>query len=220
VFDQYSPANQQRSGGVTSSPERLRIGGALAKLRCARLGITTASDAIEIHGGNGYVETWPVARILRDAQINTLWEGPDNILCLDVRRGIERENADGPLLERIREAVSAAPGDETAGLVSRRADDLERAIQAWRKLDRDTGEARLYPLAQFMIDVYAGALLVEQAAWERTTEGKDRKALVATLHARRRIADPGPLRGMDDERDDALARFEELTEGTLVDDRT
>ena len=74
---------------------RLRIGAPLIKLRAARLGITAASDAIEIHGGNGYVENWPVARLLRDAQVNTIWEGPDNILCLDVRRGIERDRRDG-----------------------------------------------------------------------------------------------------------------------------
>ena len=98
VFEQYAPV----TGG------RLRLGADLAKLRAARLGITAASDAIEIHGGNGYVETWPVARILRDAQINTLWEGPDNILCLDVRRAIERDGADAPLLDRIRAAAAAA----------------------------------------------------------------------------------------------------------------
>ena len=46
--------------------------------------------AVQLHGGNGYIEDWPVARILRDAQVNTIWEGPDNILCLDVRRGIQK----------------------------------------------------------------------------------------------------------------------------------
>jgi acyl-CoA dehydrogenase len=217
VFDQYDPANHQRRGATP----RLRIGGDLAKLRCARLGITTASDAIEIHGGNGYVETWPVARILRDAQINTLWEGPDNILCLDVRRGIEREGADGPLLDRIREAAAAGdPADAATELVSRRAEDLARAIEAWRGLDREAGEAKLFSLSQFMVDVYAGALLVEEAAWERTAEGRDRKGLVARLYARRHLADAGRLRGMDAERDEGLDRFAELVEGTLVDDRS
>jgi alkylation response protein AidB-like acyl-CoA dehydrogenase len=216
VFDQYSPANHQRPGGVGANPERLRIGGDLAKLRCARLGISSASDAIEIHGGNGYVETWPVARILRDAQINTLWEGPDNILCLDVRRGIERESADGPLLDRIGEALGAAPSGEASDLVARRAEDLARAITAWKKLDRDTGEARLYTLSQFILDVYNGALLVEQAAWDGAD---DRKALVARLYARRRLADAGPLRGIDRADDEALERFTELADGALVDER-
>ncbi|MGH2727433.1 MAG: acyl-CoA dehydrogenase family protein [Actinomycetota bacterium] len=219
VFDQYQPANHQRPGGVGSAHERLRIGGDLAKLRCARLGITTASDAIEVHGGNGYVETWPVARVLRDAQINTLWEGPDNILCLDVRRGIEREGADGPLLARIEEALSGAAADEATDLVARRAEDLRLAIESWRALDRETGEARLYPLARFMVDVYSGALLVEQAAWERTALGGDRKALVARLFARRRLGESGPLRGIDERNEEALDRFEELAGGALVDDR-
>ncbi len=88
LFEGYGYPNHQRPEAAF---ERSRIVPPLAKLKAARLGITTASDAIEIHGGNGYIETWPVARILRDAQINTLWEGPDNILCLDVRRAIERE---------------------------------------------------------------------------------------------------------------------------------
>jgi hypothetical protein len=217
VFDQYAETNNQRRSRTNA---RLRIGGDLAKLRCARLGITTASDAIEIHGGNGYVETWPVARILRDAQINTLWEGPDNILCLDVRRGIEREGADGPLLDRIEEAAGAGdPSDEATSLVSAGAEALRRAIGAWRSLDGDTAEARLYPLAQLMVDVYAGALLVEQAAWERSAGGGDRKALVARSYAQRHLGERGPLRGIEVERDEALDRFEELAAGAMVDER-
>ena len=82
---------------------RLRIGAPLIKLRAARLGITAASDAIEIHGGNGYIEQWPVARILRDAQVNTVWEGPDNILCLDVRRAMQKDR--GPSI-----SSTAPPG--------------------------------------------------------------------------------------------------------------
>ena len=94
VFDGYGAANHRQRRRV-----RQRIAVPVTKLKVCRLGITMASDAIEIHGGNGYIETWPVARLLRDAQVNTIWEGPDNILCLDVRRGIEREQADEPLLE-------------------------------------------------------------------------------------------------------------------------
>jgi hypothetical protein len=156
---------------------RLRIGAPLIKLRAARLGITAASDAIEIHGGNGYIEQWPVARILRDAQVNPIWEGPDNILCLDVRRGIERDDAHRSFLERLRAAVAAGPaGDPTVSLVEERIGDVERAIEHWRGLDRATGEARLFPLAQLMVDVYAGALLVEQAGWEQSEVGADRRS--------------------------------------------
>jgi hypothetical protein len=195
---------------------RQRIAVPVTKLKVCRLGITMASDAIEIHGGNGYIETWPVARLLRDAQVNTIWEGPDNILCLDVRRGIERAQAHEALLQRLHDAVTVSDDDDTTALVSRRVEDLDAAVTAWTKLDGAVAEARLFPLAQFMGDVYAGALLTEQAAWERATRGSERKALVARLYSRRCLADRGPLCGIDAEGDEAIERFDELVDGAVA----
>jgi alkylation response protein AidB-like acyl-CoA dehydrogenase len=208
VFDGYDPDH------------RLRIGAPLIKLRAARLGITAASDAIEVHGGNGYVENWPVARILRDAQVNTLWEGPDNVLCLDVRRGIEREQADVAFLTRLRAALDQAPTDDaTVSLVAERVEQLELAIERWKTLDRTTAEARLFPLAQLMTDVYAAAMLLELAGFEQREVGSDRKALVARSYARHHLTDHGPLRGIDEPRNEEIDRFKDLWDGALVDDR-
>ena len=213
VFDGTGAANHRQPRSI-----RQRIAVPVTKLRVCRLGITAASDAIEIHGGNGYIETWPVARLLRDAQVNTIWEGPDNILCLDVRRGIEQTRAHETLLARLRDAVSVSDDDQTTQLVAERIEDLDAAITAWTKLDgfnRAVAEARLFPLAVFMGDVYAAALLTEQAAWERETRGADRKALVARLYAQRYLADRGRLRGIDADSDESLDRFEELADGAL-----
>ncbi|WP_068924297.1 acyl-CoA dehydrogenase family protein [Planobispora rosea] len=195
----------------------LRLAPALVKLRAARLGVTAASDAIEIHGGNGYIEQWPVARILRDAQVNPIWEGGDNILCLDVRRAMVRENAHEPFLERLAEAVrQAPPGSEaTANLVRLRIEDLRKAITVCSGLDAAVAEARLFPLAQFMCDVYAAALLLEQASWEQRELGTDRKALLARLYADAHLADHGPLRGIDRPAED-LTRFGDLLAGALT----
>ena len=210
VFDGTGATNHRQPRSV-----RQRIAVPVTKLKVCRLGITAASDAIEIHGGNGYIETWPVARLLRDAQVNTIWEGPDNILCLDVRRGIEQTRAHETLLARLHDAVSVSDADETTGLVARRIEDLDAAITAWAKLDSSVAEARLFPLAQFMGDVYGAALLTEQAAWERATSRGDRKELVARLYAQRYLADRGPLRGIDADSDEALERFDELADGAL-----
>ncbi|MFI7698505.1 acyl-CoA dehydrogenase family protein [Nonomuraea sp. NPDC049480] len=184
---------------------RLRLAPALVKLRAARLGVTAASDAIEVHGGNGYIEQWPVARLLRDAQVNPIWEGGDNILCLDVRRAMARERAHEPFLDRLRAAA-------TSDLVHARVDDLAKAITAWAALEPAVAEARLYPLAQFMADVYAAALLEEQAGW-----GLDdgRKALVARLYAETHLADHGPLRGID-RAGEELEVFDDLLEGAVI----
>src|SRR6201988_5193538 len=211
VFDGTGFVNHRQPRSV-----RQRIAVPVTKLKVCRIGITMASDAIEIHGGNGYIETWPVARLLRDAQVNTIWEGPDNILCLDVRRGIEQARAHETLLARLHDAVSVSDADETTGLVARRIEDLDAAITAWAKLDRSVAEARLFPLTQFIGDVYAAALLTERAAWERATRDSDRTALIARLYALRRLADQGSLRGIDAENDDAIERFDELVEGSFV----
>jgi alkylation response protein AidB-like acyl-CoA dehydrogenase len=199
---------------------RLRIGAPLIKLRAARLGISAASDAVEIHGGNGYIEDWPVARILRDAQVNTVWEGPDNILCLDVRRAMEKEDAHLALFARIQGALDRCGSSDpaTVELVGRRLAELQRATELWATLDRPTAEARLFPLAQFMVDVYAGGLLVEQAGEEELAGSSTRKALVARLFARTHLGDPGELRGIDEPAVE-LDRFKEICDGALLDPR-
>ncbi|MGH3850694.1 MAG: hypothetical protein ACRDRT_13485, partial [Pseudonocardiaceae bacterium] len=121
-----------------------------------------------------------------------------------------------PLLQRLHDAVSVSDDDDTTRLVRRRLDDLDAAITAWTKLDGSVAEARLFPLAQFMGDVYAGALLTERAAWVRETRQADRDALVARLYAQRHLADRGPLRGIDADGDEAIERFDELLDGALV----
>lgn len=217
LFEGYGYPNHQRP---EVAHERARIVPPLAKLKAARLGITTASDAIEIHGGNGYIETWPVARILRDAQINTLWEGPDNILCLDVRRSIQREAADVPFLARINEALdNAGEAISAAGVVRDRAEDLRGAIDAWKQLEATTAEARLFALSQFMAEVYAAAILCERAEWELRTFNDDRKSLVATLYTERYLVDRNRMRDIDSPGSLALERFNDLVDGTLVDAR-
>jgi len=199
----------------------MRISAPLIKLRAARLGITASADALEIHGGNGYVEQWPIARIVRDALVNPVWEGPDNILCLDVRRAIEREDGHKALLERMWVALERAPGDDeqTVATVERAVERADTAIDRWGHLDRATGEARLFPLAQLLVDAYAGALLLEHAGWAATTGGGDRAGLVARLYARSHLAGTDPLDRLTEPAED-LERFRDLVDGAFVDHRT
>jgi putative acyl-CoA dehydrogenase len=57
---------------------------------CKRTPEFTA-ECMEVWGGNGYVETGPMARLYREAPVNSIWEGSGNVMCLDVLRAIERE---------------------------------------------------------------------------------------------------------------------------------
>jgi acyl-CoA dehydrogenase len=197
-----------------------RLAAPLAKLRAARLGITAASTAIETLGGNGYIEQWPVARILRDAQVNTIWEGPDNILYLDVGRAIVKEEAHVALFERLRTALGAADGTDpaTAGLAERALARAETAVERWRTLDGPVREARLAPLSHLLVDAWAAASLLEHAAWERRVLAGDRAGLVARLYARAHLAGTDALAALAEPAED-IERFKELCDGALLDDR-
>lgn len=56
---------------------------------CKRLPAAVA-EAMEVMGGNGYVEEGPFARFYREAPLNSIWEGSGNVMCLDVLRAFSK----------------------------------------------------------------------------------------------------------------------------------
>ncbi len=69
-----------------------------AKFWICKRALEFAGECMEVWGGNGYVETGPMARLYREAPVNSIWEGSGNVMCLDVLRAIEREPEDFALL--------------------------------------------------------------------------------------------------------------------------
>ena len=61
----------------------LRILTPLIKFRACRDNLRVATGAMEVRGGNGYIEEWIDPRLVRDAQIGLIWEGTSNIIALD-----------------------------------------------------------------------------------------------------------------------------------------
>ena len=47
-----------------------------------------AYEALQCHGGNGFIEANPMARLYREAPLNSIWEGTANMMCMDVRRAM------------------------------------------------------------------------------------------------------------------------------------
>ncbi|WP_153099141.1 isovaleryl-CoA dehydrogenase [Paraburkholderia hayleyella] len=62
-----------------------------AKFWVCKRALEFTGEAMEVWGGNGYVEDGPMARLYREAPVNSIWEGSGNVMCLDVLRAIERE---------------------------------------------------------------------------------------------------------------------------------
>jgi putative acyl-CoA dehydrogenase len=59
-----------------------------------------AAEAMEVLGGNGYVEECVMPRIYRELPVNSIWEGSGNVMCLDVLRAMERTPGAVELLSR------------------------------------------------------------------------------------------------------------------------
>ncbi|HLO04751.1 MAG TPA: acyl-CoA dehydrogenase family protein, partial [Symbiobacteriaceae bacterium] len=79
----------------------------VAKARTADQSVRLARAGIECHGGNGYIEEYPMARLLRDAQVLTVWEGPENVLALDFLRVLAK-GGPAPFLDAMEAALSEA----------------------------------------------------------------------------------------------------------------
>src|SRR5581483_11476079 len=144
-----------------------------------RQGIAHASAAVEMLGGNGYVEDWPTARLFREAQCHTIWEGTENIICLDVLRALRAEGTAHALLARATDAI------RTSG--HRALDRLERRLSRLATAERTSAEYHARALANALCDVAETALLLEAAAWELERRGSARKAVVAALFAARHL---------------------------------
>lgn len=62
-----------------------------AKLWVCKRAIECSGEAMELLGGNGYVEDGVLARLYREAPVNSIWEGSGNVMALDVLRAVARE---------------------------------------------------------------------------------------------------------------------------------
>src|SRR5262249_61605800 len=83
--------------GVASVDDTMafRLGTSLTKLYTARQAVAGASEVVESFGGAGYMEDTGIARLLRDAQVLSIWEGTTSVLSLDALRTVARPGAAG-----------------------------------------------------------------------------------------------------------------------------
>jgi putative acyl-CoA dehydrogenase len=130
-----------------------RIGTTIGKFWNCKRAPAHLFEAMECHGGPGYVEESILPRLYREAPVNSIWEGSGNVMCLDVLRAMQREpDAVPALLAELELARGGHSG-------------LDRAIDALTKDLADTAdlEYRARQLTEQMAMVWQGALLVQHA---------------------------------------------------------
>jgi acyl-CoA dehydrogenase len=153
----------------------------VVKNRTGRLAVDHASYAMEILGGNGYVDEFVTHRLLRDAQVLPIWEGATNVLALETLRVLAREGAHDPLLTDVTARLDAADDPslaDTVETVAAAREDLREALGTLATADRDYAQTQAKELVDLLYDVTAASLLVESAS-DGLSDGDARGVLVA-----------------------------------------
>jgi putative acyl-CoA dehydrogenase len=136
-----------------SDPEQAafkRLALAVAKYWTCKRAIAVVSEALECHGGNGYVEESIMPRLYREAPLNSIWEGSGNVNALDVLRAMAREpEAVTAFVGEVEEARGSDPRLDDA------IDELKRQVT-----DPTDAEARARRVVELMAVALEASLLV------------------------------------------------------------
>ncbi|MBS0518561.1 MAG: acyl-CoA dehydrogenase family protein [Proteobacteria bacterium] len=180
--------------GDRDAANLLRILTPVYKFRACRDNIPVASQALEVRGGIGYIEEWVTARLVRDAQIGTLWEGTSNINALDVvQRAVGKAQGHKTLTAALKdkyEPSGSLPG-QYKGLLGATLERVERFVEAVAADPRHEKRARLASGALY--HAASAALLAWEGATLGAQGGDARRLLLSRLVIEHRLAPQDPL---------------------------
>ena len=150
-------------------------------------------DAMEIRGGNGFIEDWPDARLLRDVSVHAIWEGSGNVIALDVLRAL-RHGA-GPhfladLERRAEVAGERGPAAPLAAPLLGEIHGLARTLDRLTEADPAAQQLPIRRLARRMAILAVGARMAEQANRFAAGTGSGRLAWITARFIARLGGDP------------------------------
>jgi alkylation response protein AidB-like acyl-CoA dehydrogenase len=182
------------NAGDEQAANLLRILTPVYKFRACRDNIPVASHALEVRGGLGYIEEWVTARLVRDAQIGTLWEGTSNINALDVvQRAVGKSGGHKTLTAALKdkyEPSNALPG-QYKGLLGATLDRVERFVEAVAADPKQ--EKRCRVAAGALYHATTAALMAWEGATLGAQGGDARRLLLSRLVIEHRLAPQDPL---------------------------
>ena len=179
--------------GVEEDRRLLRILTPLCKYYIPKRGEYVTLEALEMRGGNGYVEDWVNPRLLRDAIVNVVWEGSSNVIVLDVLRVIEREGAGAALYHMLHTRLQSLQHPDVAPVAQQvltLVGQFAERLQELTSLDHESAQLPMRGLVERMVQLTIVTLLLEQAQDEllRDSEGTGkRKWLIALLYLHKHV---------------------------------
>jgi len=130
-----------------------RIATAITKYWVCKRTPAMVYEALECHGGTGYVEESILPRLYREAPCNSIWEGSGNVMCLDVLRALNREP---DALPAFRAELETARGGDMRYDVF--IDDLDREL-----LNPNDIELRARRIVERLALAFQASVLIKSA---------------------------------------------------------
>lgn len=205
MFTYTAQCMQQADEGDVLAQLQLRILTPLLKFRSCRDNIKVATGAMEVRGGNGYIEDFVNERLVRDAHLGVLWEGTSNINAIDaVQRSAGKEGAHNAVIDALQEwlgGLSDIPAD-----LARTAIDELRLAGAFIDscVQSQDGEADSRSAASRMYHAISAVLLLGEGAWIGQTRGDSRRMLIGQQVLRYRLSRADAARHMQSRIEDLL----------------
>ena len=174
----FDGGNDSASGavidGADDEVETLfrRLMTSASKFWVCKRGPELAAEAMEVLGGNGYVEEGPLARIYREMPVNSIWEGSGNIMCLDVLRTLAKSSRSRDVIlselasQRGRHAAFDAAFERFAARLAAHAYDEASARSLVRSLvTLEQAALLLQSDSNLMGDAFCATRLEVDARW-------------------------------------------------------
>jgi acyl-CoA dehydrogenase len=219
----YDRLDERLEAADSRTARALRILIPASKFHGTRTEVDLATQAMEIRGGDGYVEEQVHPRMVRNAHVSTIWEGASNVVALDTLRAMTTERAHEALLAELEERLDAVEDprlDDLAATVADELDALADSFAAVGGTDREGAELAAKELTGQVFDAAAAVLLLERAEWRLETAGDAREALIAEWFVSTRLGNTGVQAAVEDrlpvEAFDAIVRFDRAEPGKLT----
>ncbi len=178
---------EKADAGDAEKDRLLRVLTPMLKGYLADRARVVATEAMEVRGGNGYIEDWPNGRLLRDVYVHAIWEGSGNIMALDVLRALSKGS--GPAyfdeVERLGETAHGGPAAELGAALLASAAGIREDVAQLASLEPDGAQLRMRRLEKRMAITYMSALLAAQAKEHHEQTGSGRLAYIAARFATR-----------------------------------
>ena len=168
----------------------VRILTPIGKYRASRDNIAVATAAMEARGGNGYIEDWPNARLVRDAHLGVIWDGTSSVNALDViQRAVGKDRAHLALGETLGQRLADArgvPGQFRTRLGTTLAQALRFAEEV---ADTPAKERFSRVAASALYHVTTAVLMANEGARLGAAGGDARRLLMARFVLEHRLSD-------------------------------